>query len=40
MLLIKINRELINKYKMKKEEGKKIGYSDGLRAIYCILKYR
>jgi len=23
-----------------KEEGKKIGYSDGLRAIYCILKYR
>ena len=23
-----------------KEEGKKIGYRDGLRAIYCILKYR
>lgn len=24
----------------KKEEGKKIGYKDGLRAIYCIWKYR
>jgi glycosyltransferase involved in cell wall biosynthesis len=23
-----------------KKEGKKIGYRDGLRAIYCILKYR
>jgi glycosyltransferase involved in cell wall biosynthesis len=23
-----------------KEEGKKIGYRDGLRAVYCILKYR
>lgn len=22
------------------EEGKKIGYKDGIRAIYCILKYR
>jgi len=22
------------------EEGKKIGWKDGLRAIYCILKYR
>ena len=23
-----------------KEQGKKIGFKDGLRAIYCILKYR
>jgi hypothetical protein len=22
------------------EEGKKIGWKDGIRAIYCILKYR
>jgi hypothetical protein len=22
------------------EEGKKIGWKDGFRAIYCILKYR
>ena len=23
-----------------KEHGKKIGFKDGLRAVYCILKYR
>ena len=30
----------ISYYPRTNEEGKKIGFKDGLRAIYCILKYR
>lgn len=30
----------ISYYPRTLEEGKKIGYKDGIRAIYCILKYR
>lgn len=30
----------ISYYPRKTEEGKKIGFKDGLRAIYCIVKYR
>lgn len=30
----------ISYYPRKKEEGKKIGYKDGFRALYCIWKYR
>ena len=34
-------KEVAISYKPRtKEEGKKIGYRDGLRALYCILKYR
>ncbi|MDD3924985.1 MAG: glycosyltransferase family 2 protein [Erysipelotrichaceae bacterium] len=36
----KIKEVSISYYPRTKEEGKKIGYKDGLRAIYCILKYR
>ena len=42
--LSKINARIIEvpiKYNPRtKKEGKKIGFKDGLRAIYCILKYR
>lgn len=37
---IKIHEVPISYYPRSKEEGKKIGLSDGLRAIYCILRYR
>ena len=30
----------ISYYPRTNEEGKKIGFKDGLRAIYCIWKYR
>lgn len=30
----------ISYYPRKKQEGKKIGYRDGLRALYCIWRYR
>lgn len=30
----------ISYYPRKKEEGKKIGYKDGFRALYCIWRYR
>ena len=30
----------ISYYPRTKEEGKKIGFKDGVRAIYCIIKYR
>lgn len=30
----------ISYYPRKREEGKKIGYKDGLRALYCIWRYR
>lgn len=37
---IKIKEVPISYYPRTNEEGKKIGFKDGLRAIYCILKYR
>lgn len=37
---IKINEVPISYYPRTNEEGKKIGFKDGLRAIYCIIKYR
>lgn len=37
---IKIKEVPISYYPRTNEEGKKIGLKDGLRAIYCILKYR
>lgn len=37
---IRIHEVPISYYPRSKEEGKKIGLSDGLRAIYCILRYR
>lgn len=30
----------ISYYPRTNEEGKKIGFSDGVRAIYCIWRYR
>lgn len=37
---IKIKEVPISYYPRTNKEGKKIGFKDGLRAIYCILKYR
>ena len=37
---IKIKEVPISYYPRTNEEGKKIGFKDGLRAIYCILKYK
>ncbi|QRN85530.1 glycosyltransferase family 2 protein [Clostridia bacterium] len=37
---IPIHEVPISYYPRTKEEGKKIGISDGLRALYCILRYR
>ena len=37
---IKIKEVPISYYPRTSEEGKKIGFKDGLRAIYCIFKYR
>ncbi|SCY46757.1 Glycosyltransferase involved in cell wall bisynthesis [Lachnospiraceae bacterium XPB1003] len=37
---IKIKEVPINYYPRTNEEGKKIGVKDGIRAIYCIWKYR
>lgn len=37
---IKVKEVPISYYPRTNEEGKKIGFKDGLRAIYCILKYR
>ena len=37
---IKIKEVPISYYPRTNEEGKKIGFKDGLRAIYCIVKYR
>ena len=37
---IKIKEVPISYYPRTNEEGKKIGLKDGIRAIYCILKYR
>lgn len=36
---IKIHEVPISYYPRTNEEGKKIGFKDGLRAIYCILRY-
>ena len=36
---IRIHEVPISYYPRTNEEGKKIGFKDGLRAIYCILKY-
>ncbi len=37
---VKIKEVPISYYPRTNEEGKKIGFKDGLRAIYCIWKYR
>lgn len=37
---IQIREVPISYYPRTKEEGKKIGFKDGMRAIYCIWKYR
>ena len=37
---IKVREVPISYYPRTNEEGKKIGFKDGLRAIYCIWKYR
>ncbi len=37
---IKVKEVPISYYPRTNEEGKKIGFKDGLRAIYCIWKYR
>jgi len=37
---IKIKEVPISYYPRTNEEGKKIGFKDGLRAIYCIIKYK
>jgi len=37
---IAIKEVPISYYPRKADEGKKIGFKDGLRAIYCIFKYR
>ena len=37
---IRIKEVPISYYPRTMEEGKKIGFKDGLRAIYCIWKYR
>ena len=36
---IRIAEVPISYYPRTSQEGKKIGFKDGLRAIYCILKY-
>ena len=36
---IRIHEVPISYYPRTNEEGKKIGFKDGLRAIYCIVKY-
>ncbi len=37
---VRVKEVPISYYPRTNEEGKKIGFKDGLRAIYCILKYR
>lgn len=37
---VRVQEVQISYYPRSVEEGKKIGYKDGLRAIYCIWKYR
>lgn len=37
---IRIHEVPISYYPRTKEEGKKIGFRDGMRAVYCIWKYR
>lgn len=37
---IKIREVPVSYYPRTKKEGKKIGFKDGMRAIYCIWKYR
>ena len=37
---VRVKEVPISYYPRTNEEGKKIGYKDGLRAIYCIWKYR
>lgn len=37
---VKVKEVPISYYPRTNEEGKKIGFKDGLRAIYCIWKYR
>lgn len=37
---VNIREVPISYYPRTTAEGKKIGFRDGLRAIYCILKYR
>ena len=37
---VRVKEVPINYNPRSKEQGKKIGLKDGLRAIYCILKYR
>ena len=37
---VRIKEVPISYYPRTNEEGKKIGFKDGLRAIYCIIKYR
>ena len=37
---IRIKEVPISYYPRTNEEGKKIGFKDGLRAIWCIWKYR
>lgn len=39
-LKIRVKEVPISYYPRTNEEGKKIGFKDGLRAIYCIFKYR
>ena len=37
---VRVKEVPISYYPRTNEEGKKIGFKDGVRAIYCILKYR
>ena len=37
---VRVKEVPISYYPRTNEEGKKIGFKDGLRAIYCIWKYR
>ena len=37
---VRVKEVPISYYPRTNEEGKKIGFKDGLRAIYCIFKYR
>lgn len=37
---VRVKEVPISYYPRSNEEGKKIGFKDGLRAIYCIWKYR
>ena len=37
---VRVREVPISYYPRTNEEGKKIGFKDGVRAIYCILKYR